>query len=179
VSGFLASAPPIHDERGFTMVEVMVAILLLLIGVLAAVGLADVANKNTGQNNGRQGATNIARRVLETVRSIPYSSLTTAAAPAAIQAIAPDLQTTSGGGWTLKRIGFTYTLSFVACAVDDPRDGFGVHSNPADFCSDSTGTGTDDQQPEDYKRAAVTLSWTAAGTPRTLKQGTVVLPSGG
>src|SRR2546421_6806514 len=115
------------------MVEVMVAILLLLIGVLAAVGLADVANKNTGQNNGRQGATNIARRVLETVRSISYSSLTTADAPAAIQAIAPDLQTTSAGGWTVKRTGFTDTLSFAPCAVDDPTDGLGDHPNPGEL----------------------------------------------
>jgi prepilin-type N-terminal cleavage/methylation domain-containing protein len=179
VTGFPASAPPIANERAFTMVEVMVAIMILLIGVLAAIGLADVANKNTGQNNGRQGATNIARRVLETAREIPYDSLTTAAGPAAIQSIAPDLQTSTPGTWTLKRTGFTYTLTFVACAVDDPTDGVGAHTNPSDFCSDSTATGTADQLPADYRRASVTLSWTAAGTARTMKQGTVVLPTGG
>jgi prepilin-type N-terminal cleavage/methylation domain-containing protein len=179
VTGFPASVPPIANERAFTMVEVMVAIAILLVGVLGAIGLADVANKGTGQSNGRDGATSIARRVLETARQIPYDSLTTSDAPAAIQAAAPDLQTTAPGGWTLDRTGFTYTLSFEACAVDDPTDGLGAHADPSLFCADSTGTGSADQRPADYRRASVTLSWRAAGVRRTIKQATVVLPTGG
>jgi len=179
VTGIPASVPPISDERAFTMVEVMVAVAILLTGVLAAIGLGDVANKSTGQNNGRQGATSIARRVLESAREIPYSSLTTAGAPGAIQAAAPDLQTTTPGGWTIQRAGFTYTISFQACTVDDATDGLGVHADPALFCADSTGTGSADQRPDDYTRGSVTLAWRAAGVRQTMKQGTVVLPTGG
>jgi len=164
------------EDRGFTIIEVMVAVLLLAIGLLAAVSLVDAANRGTSTNDGRAGATNLARRVLEAAHLVPYASLTPTGSAAAIQSIAPDLAT-SGSGWTVRRQGFRYTLTLNECAVDDPADGLGVHTDSSLFCSDSTGTGTADSAPQDYKRLSLSVQWPGAGRTQTVKEAAIVGPS--
>src|SRR4051794_35665443 len=57
-------------EAGFTLVELMVAILVLLVGVLGSVALVDGANRSSASNRAREGGTNLARDVVETMRNI-------------------------------------------------------------------------------------------------------------
>ena len=47
-----------HGERGFTLVEVMVAIMILLVGVLGVVSMVDGANAVTSKTKAREGGTN-------------------------------------------------------------------------------------------------------------------------
>jgi prepilin-type N-terminal cleavage/methylation domain-containing protein len=175
----LARSVALRDERGFTLVEIMVAITLLLIGVLGVTTMVSVSNKTSVSSNSRQGANTLARRVLETSRALPFRSIKNATLAADIQAQSPDLATTSGGSWTVARDGYVYTLTANVCRVDDDSDGFGAHDtvDPA-FCSDSTSTGTADDKAGDYKRVTVTASWESNGATKTLRQVTLVPPGG-
>jgi Tfp pilus assembly major pilin PilA len=130
-------APPsghIKSERGFTLIEVMVTIGILMFGLLTVLQLTEVSNRNTTSTAARVTASNVARRVAEVAKSLSYSDLTQANGPAAIQADAPDLadSDTSDTVWTVVRESKTIEITPTFCAVDDPRDGVGAHD--AGFC---------------------------------------------
>ena len=63
-------------ERGFTMVEVIVAGLILVVGVLSLVALVDAANGATTSNKQREAATNLAREVIENSGTVSYDDVT-------------------------------------------------------------------------------------------------------
>ena len=63
------------DQSGFTLVEVMVAVLILLAGVLGALTLLDGANAATSRTKTREAATNLARELIESARAVPYPRL--------------------------------------------------------------------------------------------------------
>src|SRR5205807_6014096 len=65
----------VRDARGFTLVEVSIAAVVLLIGTLAVVAMSDFASRQTVQTKGREAATSLARQLIEDVRSIPYDQL--------------------------------------------------------------------------------------------------------
>jgi prepilin-type N-terminal cleavage/methylation domain-containing protein len=168
-----------RGEDGFTLVEILVAISILLVGVLGVTTMVSVSDRTTVVNNSRQGATALARRALETSRSLPFRTIKSATLVSDIQTQSPDLATTTSGTWNVARDGYVYTLDATVCRVDDDSDGYGVHdsADPA-FCSDNTSTGTADSQPSDYKRVTVTASWAADGQNRTIRQVTLVPPGG-
>jgi prepilin-type N-terminal cleavage/methylation domain-containing protein len=62
--------PDPSSEHGFTLVEVLVAIVVLLVGVLGVVSLVDGANAVTSKTRAREGGTNVARTIIEISRSI-------------------------------------------------------------------------------------------------------------
>jgi prepilin-type N-terminal cleavage/methylation domain-containing protein len=66
------------DESGFTLVEILVAVTILLVGVLGVTTMISVSDKTTVVNNARQGATAVVRRVLETSRSLSFRSIKSA-----------------------------------------------------------------------------------------------------
>src|SRR4051812_11289434 len=175
----VAGGPACRDESGFTLVEILVSITILLIGVLGVTTMISVSDRTTVVNNSRQGATGVVRRALETSRSLSFRSIKSATLASAIQTASPDLATTTAGTWKVARDGYVYTLDATVCRVDDDSDGYGPHDS-ADplFCADNTTTGTADTQPGDYKRVAVTATWTANGQTKTMKQVTLVPPGG-
>src|SRR5690349_10781753 len=174
-----AGGPARTDESGFTLVEILVAITILLVGVLGVTTMIGVSDKTTVINNARQGATGVVRRVLETSRSLSFRSIRSATLASSIQTASPDLATTQAGTWKVARDGYVYTLDATVCRVDDDSDGYGAHDN-ADplFCADNTTTGTADTQAGDYKRVTVTATWTVGGQTKTMKQVTLVPPGG-
>jgi Tfp pilus assembly protein PilV len=156
------SARAVRDERGFTITEVVVAAMILLVGVLGALTLLDNANRATQRTKAREGATNTAREIVEAARAIPYPDLTPDQLATQLQ-LQPELgdQSASTDGWQLKRRNITYTVTATVCSVDDgtlAADGFGNHTGGT-FCADSATTGTVDNNPDDYKRLAITVSW--------------------
>src|SRR3954468_257789 len=175
----VAGAPACRDESGFTLVEILVAITILVIGVLGVTTMISVSDRTTVVNNSRQGATAVVRRALETSRSLSFRSIKSATLASAIQTASPDLATTTAGTWKVARDGYVYQLDATVCRVDDDSDGFGPHdsADPA-FCSDSTSTGTADDEPGDYKRVSVAVTWTVRGQSRSMRQVTLVLPGG-
>lgn len=162
-----------RDERGFTLIEVLVASTLLLVGVLGTVSLAVGADVITGRNKAREAATALNRQITEGARAIPYPELTPGSVVPKLQAL-PDLgDSGAGAGWTLVRRGVVYTVSASACSLDDPKDGTGTHDG-ATFCADSAAAGTSDQNPEDYKRVTVTVSWSGSDGKKALTQKTII-----
>ena len=69
---------------GFTIVEVLVAIILLIVGILGALIMINTANGTTLANQARTGGVNLAREVAEGSRAVgetvPYSKLSTGCA---------------------------------------------------------------------------------------------------
>src|SRR4051794_39003330 len=103
-----------QEQGGFTLVEVMVAMALLLTAVLGLMSLTDSAAHTTTDTKAREGAVNLEREVLEDVGGIAFSQLSPSTLVPSLQAL-PGLVPQGGGGWTLTRrdatgaAPFTYT----------------------------------------------------------------------
>jgi hypothetical protein len=155
------------------MIEVLVAAVLLMVGVLAMLSVLDLANATTTSNRARDVATSVTRQVTEGARSIPYSALTPQTIESQLQS-QPGLAAESGGnGWTIRRNGVDFSVTATVCAVDDPSDGTGAHDAGV-HCTDSGAPGSADRNPDDYKRITVDLTWTVDGRERTMHQSAVV-----
>jgi Tfp pilus assembly protein PilV len=125
-------------ERGFTLVEVVAAGFVLVIGVLGTIALVDGAVLRTLSTKQREGATTLTRELVEEVRSVPYGQLADNTVVSKLQA-QPGLADANlgSGGWTVKRRGTSYAVSARTCSVDDPKDGVGANEG-AGFCQIST-----------------------------------------
>jgi hypothetical protein len=152
-------------EGGFTLVETMMASLVLVIGVLGTLAMIDTANSKTVATRGREAATSLARQLIEDVNDIPFRELSQTGVAADLQSN-PGLESAAGStSYTINRRGFSYAINVTVCSLDDPRDGLGSTSGGT-FCNPSTyslsapppGTSTD-PDPEDYKRVVVQVRW--------------------
>jgi prepilin-type N-terminal cleavage/methylation domain-containing protein len=163
--------PIASDERGYTLVELLVAVMVLVIGMLGAFTLVDGANKTTVTNNARTGATNLAREILEDARSVDYDSLTPTAILPTLRAKQGDTATTLP--WIVSRRGIEYTVTTDVCTFDDPKDNVAA-SPPANVCLPqapvpaTAGTLAAENQPDDFRRVTVTLTWNTGGGAKTL-----------
>jgi type IV pilus modification protein PilV len=158
---------------GFTIVEVIVAMFVLLIGVLGALALIDRANATTASTRTREAATNAARELVEAARSVPYQSLTPSSVQAEIQALPGLADSNAAPGWTIVRRGTTFSVVATVCTFDDPRDGGGNHG-VGNFCADGAPAGTADRNPEDYRRVSVEVRWTDRGADRVVRQTEII-----
>jgi type IV pilus assembly protein PilV len=170
----------LRGERGFTLIEVLVAAMVLIVGLLALLGIMDVASHATDTNRVRQAATNVAREVVENVRSLSYTQLaTTSGIASALQPLltpgatlsGSTLQVTRGSTGTTAAASnslYTFNVTFTTCSLDDPGDGYGDHSSaPASggsWCPDVAASGSTDSNPDDYKRISVTVTPTGNGS---------------
>ena len=175
--------PSVRDESGYTLVELLVAALVLVLGVLGSFALLDGANRTTVSNNARMGATNLAREILENARSIDYDKLNDAQIVDALQA-KPGMNAT-GTPWLVSRRGIQYTVETSVCTFDDPKDNVSV-APPADVCTPqapvpaAAGTLAAETQPDDFRRVGVKLTWDTGRGPITIDQTSLVNnPSGG
>jgi prepilin-type N-terminal cleavage/methylation domain-containing protein len=170
----------LRGERGFTLIEVLVAAVVLVTGLLAVFRMLDVASHGRSTNRQRQAETSVAREIIENVRSLGYAQLD----PATIaSSVAPNIanSTVSGSTLSVDRSIYSFHASFTSCSLDDPDDGYGNHSLPPNsggsWCPDVGPTGTADTNPDDYKRVSVTV--TSTGGPTTPKvQQTVLIYAG-
>lgn len=89
--------PRSSREAGFTIVEVIVAALVLVMGSLATFGLLSAATKNTQRAKATQVALNRAQEELEALRSFSNEQLAmTATAPPSTDPLDPDYRVSSG-----------------------------------------------------------------------------------
>lgn len=129
-------------EHGFSLIEVMVAMTILLVGLGGGLKMLDVAAETSTTSRAREQATSVAREVVETARSIRFEQLGPSGTAGVIQAADEDLRDASpAAGWTVRRRGVTYAVSAGACTVDDPVDGIGTH-DVSSWCSTGAGTAT-------------------------------------
>src|SRR4051812_1941964 len=168
-------------QSGFTMIEVIVAMALLLTAVLGLMSLTDSAAKTSTSTKAREGAISLAREIAEDAGGIAYSQLNPTNLVPTIQAL-PGLAT-QGAGWTIVRRdsstagGFTYTVSATMCSVDDSSDQYGSRAGVT-WCDSSVPGGTGDSQPEDFKRVAVTVSWTYQNQSHSVRQTRLLAKNG-
>jgi len=123
------------SQAGFTLVETMIACVLLLVGMASTLSLIAQSGSTTGKTRTREQATNLQRELVEAARSVPYDQVTQNGLASAVRA-RPALGDSSAGttGWTIRRRNATYTVSMGVCTVDDPRDGIGAHEAGV-FCA--------------------------------------------
>jgi prepilin-type N-terminal cleavage/methylation domain-containing protein len=168
------------DDRGFTLIEVLVAIFILLVGVLGVVSLIDGANFATAKTKSREGGTNLAREILDGARAVDYDKLNPTEIVGELQN-QPGLADSkpSTPGWQVGRRGITYTVSDVpVCTVDDPHDDFGKHSDGV-FCASSSTTGVEDGNPDDLRRMDVRIEWSVGAIRSSVRETTLIInPSG-
>jgi prepilin-type N-terminal cleavage/methylation domain-containing protein len=160
-------------QAGFTLVEVMMTMLVLLVGMAGAVTMVNGSNAITAKTKQREAATNLQRELIEAARSIPYAQLTQNGLASGLEA-RPGLadSTPSTTAWTIERRGTVYTVDASTCAVDDVRDDFGSHASGT-FCSGQT-EGTVDTAPDDFKRVVVDLEWSQHGRTSESRQATII-----
>src|SRR5215216_2140612 len=169
----MAVHPLVRDERGFTLIEVMVAILILVVGFAGAFAMIDGANARTLDTKQREAATALSREIVEAARSVPYTQLNPTSMVTQIQAI-PGLEDSSGDfGWTVERRNQTYTIAMTVCSVDDDQDTFG-DTTAGNFCAGTGGAAGTDRNPDDYKRVAVTVTWQRGSVQRSIQQAGIV-----
>src|SRR5215210_214813 len=162
----------LHGERGFTLIEVMVTMLILAIGIGGAISMIDGAAARTLANKEREAGNSLTREVIESARSVPYRQLTPTTAVSTLQALPGlDDSTPSTTAWTVERRNQTFTITLSLCSIDDSQDGFG-NTAGGNYCAahaDAT-----DANPDDYKRLTVEVSWTRNGVTRSMTQTGIV-----
>jgi prepilin-type N-terminal cleavage/methylation domain-containing protein len=123
-----------RDEDGFTLIEVLVAAVLLLVGILGVATMVNAANGTTTSNKAREQGLALGRELIESARSSRYQSLRPASIVATLQAMPGFANAGAGKGWTIRRRGIVYTVSVGVCSVDDAGDHTGAHVGGA-FCT--------------------------------------------
>src|SRR5215213_5413353 len=152
-------------QAGFTLIEVLVASFVLMVGAFSAFALLDRANAATNRVRTSDNATNLARELIEGARSVPYEKVSSPGVVSELQAL-PGLDDIDGGAYTIRRNGTTYAVGIDVCIMDDPKDGGGPRPTTATFCANSAPAGTTDKNPEDYKRITVIVTWKDQGRTR-------------
>jgi prepilin-type N-terminal cleavage/methylation domain-containing protein len=156
-------------EDGFTLIEVLIAAVVMVIGMAALFGLLDTAGKATASTRAREGATNLAREILEDARTVPFAQISPTTITGQLQAMNGLSNASSGPSWQVVRRGVTYTVTVSECSIDDPKDGYGVHDTT--FCKDAgEKEGTEDSTPIDLKRITVDVKWSALGRSPNVHQ---------
>src|SRR3954447_18480034 len=144
----------VSTEGGMTLVEVIVASMLLLVGLLGAAQLLIVANTSTNASAARSGANNVARRLTEAARSVPARDLTPTTVVASLKAVAPDVVDSdlTDTKWTVVRRNFVYTIEASECTFDDPSAGTApASSKDSTYCATAAAV-TSDAQPADARQ---------------------------
>ena len=155
--------PPSHirvrDERGFTLVESLVATFVLAVGLLSTFMMLTVNLHTTADAKAREGGVTLARQITEDARSIPYSQLSGSTIVSQLQAM-PGLQSTSAGSsWTIVRNGLTYTVAANVSTLHDPKDTSGAET-------------------VDIKQVGATVSWTVQGKVHQVTETTAMSSAG-
>lgn len=144
-------------DDGLTLIEALVAALVLVVGLLAAFMVLTVSVHASADVRARQGGVTLARQITEDARSIPYSQVSNSTITSQLQAM-PGLASTSGPTWTIVRSGFTYTVTASVNAMTDPKDTSGK---------------------VDIKQVSVTVNWTTfQGKPHTYTETTTMTTAG-
>lgn len=131
----------LRSDVGLSIVEVVVATLILLVGALGMLAVVTTGLASTAQTNARDGATNLARDLVERARQVSYEKTSLTDAPKSLTDTLPTsdaVAAMTGSRYRITRRGVSYTVTIRACSIDDPSDGAGI--GDATFCDAPTNT---------------------------------------
>jgi prepilin-type N-terminal cleavage/methylation domain-containing protein len=168
-------------QDGFTLVELLLAMVILLVGMLGTITLVDAANQTTSRTRARVVANNLVREVIEQARMVDYDSLTAPGVAPALRA-APALadSTPDSSDWTIVRSATTFTLNATACTYDDAKDSVAPTRGATICASSPTVTPATDSNADDFRRVDLQIAWTVNGRANSVRQTALVInPSGG
>jgi prepilin-type N-terminal cleavage/methylation domain-containing protein len=133
--------PHASAEHGFTIVEVMVAMVVLVVGLIGAAAMLGTASEMTASSKAREGGVALQRELVEAARGTAYAELAPTGIVAKLQALQGLADTGAQAGWNITRRSVQYTVAVGVCSVDDTADGLAAH--PAgSFCANGGGTAT-------------------------------------
>jgi Tfp pilus assembly protein PilV len=163
----------ISEQGGFTIVEVLVAAVVLVVGLGGLLQMLVTADHAISTTRLRQQETGLARELLENARGLAPTQLTQTAIAAALESAVPQATLARSSLVVTRAVSSSgaptsFNVSFNVCDLDDPSDGYGNHSSaPASgaWCPDVRSSGTQDSDPEDYKRVSVTVAPSDRSTP--------------
>lgn len=167
-------------QDGFTLIEALMAAVILIVGLIGLLGLLDASVKASAVTRAREGATGVAREILEDVRTIPYAQIIPTSIESQLQAMNGLEDKSSASGWQIERRGFTYTVAVKECAIDNPKDGL-AETHGSTFCEKQQAWKpgeTVDTEPEDLKRITVEVSWTFQKRTSTVTQVSTLTAAG-
>ena len=125
----------VSAQAGYTIIEVMAAMMIMLVGVLGTFVLIEGGLTSSNRTAAREQGTNLARDLVERTRQSVYADMTYAGAPAMLRGRLPasDVGPLSGSTFTVTRRHTAYSVTVFACSIDDPTDGAGA--GDATFCA--------------------------------------------
>jgi Tfp pilus assembly protein PilV len=170
----------LRRDDGFTLIEVLIAAVVLIIGVTGLFGLLNTTAKTSLQTHDREGAVSLARQILEDAHTIPFDQLAPGTVVEKLQAMNGLENATPGSTWTIvhgasnTQQGATYTVTVSECSIDEPRNGLAKTSELTSeevktFCEEHKGKeewqsgDAVDATPIDFKRVTVDVTWSAIG----------------
>ena len=168
-------------QEGFTLIEVMAAAMVLVVGMLSVLAVLQTSLKKTSLNQQRVAATNLVRELTEAARSADYQGLTPIDAQDTISTADPGLASTSTTSWRIRRGTTNYTITADVCTYDDPADKIAAQA-PDNRCANNPTTPTGDSNGDDFRRLSFTATWRAKGTTKTesfQQTALIVNPAGG
>lgn len=181
----LTDRPPLRRlglarDDGFTLIEALMASVILIVGLIGLLGLLDVSVKASASTRAREGATSLAREIVEDARTIPYAQIIPTSIESQLQAMNGLTNATPSSGWHINRRGFTYTVAVKECAIDDPKDGLAKTHDSKIFCEGQKDwtEGVVDTAPENLKRITAEVGWTFKGRTSTVKQVSTLTAAG-
>src|SRR3954468_4283731 len=168
------------SQSGFTLVEVMVAATVLLVGVLGTFSMIDTAQRTTQGNTAKAAAVNLAREVLEHARSLDYQQVAPSTLVSQLRTKPGLTGRMVGGAWIITRRGLDMEVSTSVCTADDPMDGLAAVA-PQNACPAAAAVaGTPvETNPDDFRRVAIALTWTFRHRTQRLTQTEIIANPGG
>jgi Tfp pilus assembly protein PilV len=147
-----------RGEQGFTVVEVLVATIILTVGLLTTFMMLSVSTHQSADIRAREGAVTLARQITEDARSISFSQISGSTIVSTLQAMPGLSNSSSGSSWQIVRNGFTYTVTASVTSVTDSKDSSGA---------------------TDLKQVKAAVSWkTFSGQTRQVTETTTVSSAG-
>jgi prepilin-type N-terminal cleavage/methylation domain-containing protein len=126
-----------NKKNGFTLIEVLIGLFILIVAVLSIYSLFNMSLKVVFESRAKITATQLANEKLEMTRNLPYNSVgTIAGIPAGT---IPQTE-------NISRNGIDFTVNTTVQYIDDPFDGI-------------SGGEPNDILPIDYKRVRVEVAW--------------------
>jgi hypothetical protein len=167
----------VRGQAGFTIVEVMVAASILMVGALGTLAMLDAVSKRSRTAANRQAGVGLARDIVEAARQMPFRQITSSTIVSRLQQNANLRGNGSTTKWQIKRGNATFTVTATVCGVDDPSDGSGSHASGG-FCPTGGAAGTTDANPLDFKLITAKATWSEDRKTKSVEEH-VLMTSGG